>query len=371
MHKINLAISRLRKEQEVTQRELADHLGVTFQSVSKWENGTTMPDISLLPALSAYFKVSVDHILGLEHNYNSDYIDRKTDSAHHWNDKVKELISSRNHFWNDDYFKFLVQNVWNINRPINVVDYGCGYGYLGDKLLSILPKGSTYTGIDISKELLQHGKAYLSHFGDAVQFVESDVLMVKASAQYDLAICQALLRHTPHPKQILKHMKDAVKTDGLIVCIEVNRALESVGSMISGLPYQPWDDIKHFSKLWESEHDNEGRDFAAGFRIPFDMQSIGLRKIDVRLNDKVNFVSSVEEDAIVKVEEICNLNGWKALSEADEEKVDLLLENRGYTLTEIRKFKDSKERIHRFINDSRGKTSIINMIGTVISYGYK
>ena len=43
-------ITRLRKHKGVTQDELASFLGVTKASVSKWENGQSMPDIVLLPA---------------------------------------------------------------------------------------------------------------------------------------------------------------------------------------------------------------------------------------------------------------------------------------------------------------------------------
>ena len=48
------------------QDELATFLGVTKASVSKCENGQSMPDILLLPELATYFDVSVDELLGYE-----------------------------------------------------------------------------------------------------------------------------------------------------------------------------------------------------------------------------------------------------------------------------------------------------------------
>ncbi|MGZ9582978.1 helix-turn-helix domain-containing protein [Paenibacillus marinisediminis] len=53
----------LRKEMKLTQDAMADKLGVTFQAVSKWENGQTFPDITLLPELSKLFKRSIDDLL--------------------------------------------------------------------------------------------------------------------------------------------------------------------------------------------------------------------------------------------------------------------------------------------------------------------
>ena len=56
--KFGAFISRLRKERDYTQSELADLLNVTRQSVSKWELGDSFPDISLLTKLSEIFCVS-------------------------------------------------------------------------------------------------------------------------------------------------------------------------------------------------------------------------------------------------------------------------------------------------------------------------
>ena len=57
-------IRRLRKERNLTQEELAEQLGVTFQAVSKWENGTGMPDISQVVPIAHVFDVSTDVLFG-------------------------------------------------------------------------------------------------------------------------------------------------------------------------------------------------------------------------------------------------------------------------------------------------------------------
>ena len=59
-------IIRFRKDKGVTQEQLADFLGVTKASVSKWETKQSMPDISLLPIIASYFDVSIDELLGYE-----------------------------------------------------------------------------------------------------------------------------------------------------------------------------------------------------------------------------------------------------------------------------------------------------------------
>lgn len=62
---ISKQIKRLRTEKNVTQEELADYLGVSYQAVSKWENEVSMPDIGLLPQISVFFGVTIDELFKL------------------------------------------------------------------------------------------------------------------------------------------------------------------------------------------------------------------------------------------------------------------------------------------------------------------
>ncbi len=58
-------IKRLRRERDVTQETLAQFLGVSFQSVSKWERGESYPDMTMLPEIAGFFGVSTDELLGV------------------------------------------------------------------------------------------------------------------------------------------------------------------------------------------------------------------------------------------------------------------------------------------------------------------
>lgn len=57
------AVRELRMQSGVTQEDLANHLGVSMQAISRWENGVCYPDLEFVPALAAYFGVSTDHLL--------------------------------------------------------------------------------------------------------------------------------------------------------------------------------------------------------------------------------------------------------------------------------------------------------------------
>ena len=61
--RIGEKIRLLRKKNDVTQDKLAYHLGVTPQAVSRWESGVCYPDMNYLPAIAAYFSVTMDDLL--------------------------------------------------------------------------------------------------------------------------------------------------------------------------------------------------------------------------------------------------------------------------------------------------------------------
>ena len=59
---IGKKIKELRKQRGITQEQLAESVGVSFQAVSKWENNIALPDITLAPILANYFGVSMDEL---------------------------------------------------------------------------------------------------------------------------------------------------------------------------------------------------------------------------------------------------------------------------------------------------------------------
>ena len=63
MHRIGRTIAGLRRERNMTQMQLADEMGVSFQAVSNWERGQSMPDISKLPELAELFGTTIDALL--------------------------------------------------------------------------------------------------------------------------------------------------------------------------------------------------------------------------------------------------------------------------------------------------------------------
>jgi transcriptional regulator with XRE-family HTH domain len=371
MAKLKLKIAELRKQKQIGQQELAEVLGVTYQSVSKWETGITMPDITLLPSIAEYFNVSVDELLGLRPLRERQYILRNTDDRDNWNDNTDKLFQNRKNFWNDDYLKFLVENVWCINSPINVIDFWCGDGYLGRKLLEILPHGSTYTGID-STYFISKAKETFKDIKDATDFIESDLYNINTNKKFDLAICQACLRHLNRPLEALSNMIEAVKKGGLVVCVEVNREFENDGIYIDGINYDDLCTNFDYHPLWRTELENEGRDYAIGMRLPFYMYQLGLHDIDVRMNDKIMFNYPQKNNYEEELQEFIHINGWdKATGIAENEGLIEFFMNRGIKRADTEKFLVMQARIAEYFNQSGEERSFLKVQGLMIAYGIK
>lgn len=72
---IGSRIKQIRQEQNITQEQLADSLGITSKAVSQWECDRTAPDISQLPALARFFNVTTDKLLGVDITRKKEEID--------------------------------------------------------------------------------------------------------------------------------------------------------------------------------------------------------------------------------------------------------------------------------------------------------
>ncbi|MBQ3307323.1 MAG: helix-turn-helix transcriptional regulator [Bacilli bacterium] len=78
--KIGKFILNCRKEKGLTQEQLAEKLGVTSKSISRWENGKTMPDYSLLKDLCNELDINVNELLSAEKIKVNDYMNKSEEN---------------------------------------------------------------------------------------------------------------------------------------------------------------------------------------------------------------------------------------------------------------------------------------------------
>ena len=371
MKKINLRIAELRHKKKITQQELADIVGVSFQTISKWENGGAMPDITYLPVLAEYFEVSVDQLIGMVPLGEETYIASKTGTREFWEKKLEYLLRTRNNMWNTDYMEFLITKVWKIDKPVSVLDCGCGFGFLGLLIMPFLPEGSTYTGIDMTENLIETGQKLFQVNKVQGKFIHADVYDYDVKDSFDIVICQAVLRHLDSPESFLRKMIEFAKPGAYIICIDSNREFECDGLYIDGMDYFRLCEHAGMEKHWRAELEQQGRDYAAAIRNAHLMRKLGLREVDVRMNDRVDFVTPQSEDYEQRKYDFIEYNDWnRGLTNEQKEKTIQHLLTHGMTRKEATDFCERNVEIATYFqeNPNAGFTFVK---GTMISYGKK
>lgn len=96
MNNMNDIIAKLRKDAGLTQEQLANMIGVSAQTVSKWETGTTMPDIMLLPIIADVFNTDIDSLFGRTRKNTVRNISKENVHEELYNTFFETL----QHFWN-------------------------------------------------------------------------------------------------------------------------------------------------------------------------------------------------------------------------------------------------------------------------------
>lgn len=102
-------IAKLRRERGMTQESLAETMGVSPQTISKWENNATCPDVMLLPILADYFGVTVDTLYGRQSRLrgipSNEVLDASIDQVY------RTIVRCFNHDVDGPYFEAEVQKL--------------------------------------------------------------------------------------------------------------------------------------------------------------------------------------------------------------------------------------------------------------------
>lgn len=209
-----------------------------------------------------------------------------------WNSKLTYLKNTRDLYYNDDYLSFLVNTVWKISEPVHIVDYGCGYGYLGLILLPLLPNGSKYIGIDSGEALIAEARELFRSLPYESEFIEGDATEIELENKYDIAICHAFLLHMNSPKAMLQKMINSIKEGGHVICFEPHWISNMSSYTLDGLIQSEIIQLGVLQKLFEEDVHRSGRDGNIGMKIPMYLSELGVKNIECRVSDKVNYLDS-------------------------------------------------------------------------------
>lgn len=198
-------IQQKRKELKLTQNQLAQILNISFQAISKWENGTTYPDIEMLPRLASSLNTTVDALLG--------YQSAVTGYDNHYDTK--------DFYWGllPNHICYEIMKILPPIRPYRVLDIGCGEG----KDAVFLAKcGYAVTAFDISVHGIEKAKNLARHNKVDVSFFKADLFDYRFDTTYDIILSSGVLHYLSLEKRkdILNKLK-VHTTDGGINALNV------------------------------------------------------------------------------------------------------------------------------------------------------
>ena len=148
-------IAQKRKELGYTQQNLADKLNISFQAVSKWEQGVSLPDISLLPQIAYILNTTIDTIMGYSHLPFTDYEEKYKEEQYYWgitpNTMCYEIMKLRPPL-----------------KPYRVLDIGCGEGkdavFLAKNGYMVSAFDIAETGIEKARDLAERNHVEVDFF---------------------------------------------------------------------------------------------------------------------------------------------------------------------------------------------------------------
>jgi len=153
MKKLSEQIRTMRKSKQLTQAQMAEILGVQYQSISKWENGSTMPDSAMLPKIADCLECSTDDLFGRSPGCNRRNI--PTDEMQFLLQSYSQAYDPEAGPWNlsleNKYLEFKLTEFFEmhfvVTETTNICNIGIGAGEW-DRYLSYKLKGGSLTSID-------------------------------------------------------------------------------------------------------------------------------------------------------------------------------------------------------------------------------
>lgn len=221
---------RLRKENGLTQEQLAGRLGVSFQSVSKWENNQGYPDIELLPRIASYFHITLDELLG--------YQSEKIITTHYEGKYHSEEYYWGNQVWSGCY-EVLKRKPPIV--PLRLLDVGCGEGQAA---VFFAKNGYIVSAFDIAQNGIEKGKHLADISNVSVDFFCANLLNYKVENNFNVVYVSGVLQYIPKDRrqEIIDNLKERTNIDGIHI---LNVFVEK--PFIKTAP--DWEDTEYF---WQS-----------------------------------------------------------------------------------------------------------------------
>lgn len=176
---IGSIIMKKRKALGYTQQDLAGYLNVSYQAVSKWENGTAYPDINLLPGIAQILGTTVDTLLGYQGRAVTEYEERYKSEEYYWGLNPNQMC-------------YEIMKLKPPIRPYRVLDIGCGEG---KDAVFLAKNGYLVSAFDVAETGLAKARELAERSGVHVDFFKANVLDYKPDTVFDVIFSSGVFHY--------------------------------------------------------------------------------------------------------------------------------------------------------------------------------
>lgn len=198
-------ISKLRKLKKLTQEELASKLNISFQAVSKWENGQSQPDASILPDLAYFLDSDINALYGYAFNTKkiSIYEEEYRQSAYYWGAAPSKAC-------------YRVLETMPPVKHITLLDVCSGEG---QNAVFFARNGYNVTSFDISESGIEKTKRLAAHHNVDVNAFRADINDFRLDKAFDIIFSSGAFHYIrPEFKdEIIDNFKNHTSQGGLNV----------------------------------------------------------------------------------------------------------------------------------------------------------
>lgn len=196
-------LARLRRQQDLTQADLAQQLNLTFQAISKWETGQSMPDLNQAARLADILGVTLDTLLG------------RTPQVNHATQYEGKY--DRSDFYGGLNPNSMCYEVMRLRPPVRVLrvlDIGCGEG---KDAVFFARNGYAVTAFDLTSSGLDKARRLADACGVHATFFQADLLDYRPDGEYDIVFSSGVLHYVPEPlrRELLESYQDHTAPGGL------------------------------------------------------------------------------------------------------------------------------------------------------------
>ena len=194
-------ITKRRKELGYTQQKLAEKLNISFQAVSKWENGSASPDIYLLPQIAHILNTTVDTMVGYVHMPLTDYEEKNKSEKYYWGITPNEMC-------------YEIMKLRPPVKPYRVLDIGCGEG---KDAVFLAKNGYLVTAFDIADTGLEKARelARINHV--EIDFFKANVNEYVPAMEFDIIYSSGVLHYISLDKRkaLFEILKEHTRSNGI------------------------------------------------------------------------------------------------------------------------------------------------------------